>query len=135
MKKLNKKGFTLAELLIVVAIIAVLAAIAIPIFTSQLAKSKTATDQANIRSGYATVTAQALTDKVTTGTYYLYSDGTVSTNKPSTDTTTSTAGAYKCKGASDTNGTDVAGQLVTWKEGSTISYSVSETKVTITATN
>ena len=33
--KENKKGFTLAELLIVVAIIAVLVAIAIPIFTAQ----------------------------------------------------------------------------------------------------
>ena len=32
----SKKGFTLAELLIVVAIIAVLVAISIPIFTNQL---------------------------------------------------------------------------------------------------
>ena len=36
--KENKKGFTLAELLIVVAIIAVLVAISIPIFTAQLEK-------------------------------------------------------------------------------------------------
>ena len=35
MNKTNKKGFTLAELLIVVAIIAVLVAIAIPVFTTQ----------------------------------------------------------------------------------------------------
>lgn len=55
MKKLNKKGFTLAELLIVVAIIAVLVAIAIPVFTAQLEKSREATDLANVRSGYATV--------------------------------------------------------------------------------
>lgn len=34
MKKNEKKGFTLAELLIVVAIIAVLVAISIPIFNS-----------------------------------------------------------------------------------------------------
>ncbi len=62
MKKNNKKGFTLAELLIVVAIIAVLTAIAIPVFTSQLEKSKEATDMANIRSAYAEVMAAALTD-------------------------------------------------------------------------
>ena len=49
----NKKGFTLAELLIVVAIIAVLVAIAIPVFTSQLEKSREATDKANLRSAYA----------------------------------------------------------------------------------
>jgi prepilin-type N-terminal cleavage/methylation domain-containing protein len=53
MKKNNKKGFTLAELLIVVAIIAVLVAIAIPIFTAQLEKSREATDASNIRSAYA----------------------------------------------------------------------------------
>ena len=52
MKK-NRKGFTLAELLIVVAIIAVLVAIAIPVFTSQLEKSREASDQANLRSAYA----------------------------------------------------------------------------------
>ena len=52
MKK-NNKGFTLAELLIVVAIIAVLVAIAIPVFTSQLEKSREATDLANVRSAYA----------------------------------------------------------------------------------
>jgi len=49
----NKKGFTLAELLIVVAIIAVLVAIAIPVFTAQLEKSREATDLANLRGAYA----------------------------------------------------------------------------------
>ena len=61
-KKLNKKGFTLAELLVVVAIIGVLVAISIPIFTSQLEKAKEATDAANIRAAYAEVSTEALTD-------------------------------------------------------------------------
>ena len=63
MKKLLKKdnrGFTLAELLIVVAIIAVLVAISIPIFTSQLEKANEATDAANIRSAYAEAVVDAL---------------------------------------------------------------------------
>ena len=60
MKKMNKKGFTMAELLIVVAIIAVLVAIAIPIFTTQLEKSREATDLANIRSAYAEATTEIL---------------------------------------------------------------------------
>ena len=68
MKKLiekmrEKKGFTLAELLIVVAIIAVLVAIAIPIFTTQLEKSREATDLANVRSAYAEIMTAALTEE------------------------------------------------------------------------
>ena len=62
MKRLNKKGFTMAELLIVVAIIAVLVAIAIPVFTAQLEKAREATDLANIRAAYAEVTAEAISD-------------------------------------------------------------------------
>ena len=67
MKKMNKKGFTLAELLIVVAIIAVLVAIAIPVFTSQLEKSKIATDEANARSAYGEAVAGYLSDEITDG--------------------------------------------------------------------
>ena len=61
MKK-NNHGFTLAELLIVVAIIAVLVAIAIPVFTTQLERSREATDIANIRSAYAEAVASYLAD-------------------------------------------------------------------------
>ena len=60
--KRNNKGFTLAELLIVVAIIAVLTAIAIPVFTSQLEKSRESTDQANVRSAYAYLMTEYLTN-------------------------------------------------------------------------
>lgn len=45
--------------MIVVAIIGVLVAIAIPIFTSQLEKSREATDLANVRSAYAQVMVDA----------------------------------------------------------------------------
>ncbi len=62
MKKNNKKGFTLAELLIVVAIIAVLVAIAIPIFRGQLEKAREATDEANARSAYGEAVAAYLAD-------------------------------------------------------------------------
>lgn len=62
-EKQSKSGFTLAELLIVVAIIGVLVAISIPIFTSQLERSREATDAANIRSQYA----QVMTEAIATG--------------------------------------------------------------------
>ena len=64
-KKLNKKGFTLAELLIVVAIIGILVAISIPIFTSQLRKARLATNQANARAAYAAATAALLDSQET----------------------------------------------------------------------
>lgn len=57
----NEKGFTLAELLIVVAIIGVLVAISIPIFTSQLEKSRDAVSIANIRAAYAEASTSYLT--------------------------------------------------------------------------
>lgn len=71
MKKIrsSKKGFTLAELLIVVAIIGVLVGISIPIFTTQLEKSREATDIANLRAAKAAITAQYL-DDATTGSWW-----------------------------------------------------------------
>ena len=48
------------EMLIVIAIIAVLIAIAIPVFSSQLEKTREATDLANVRSAYAQVSSEAL---------------------------------------------------------------------------
>lgn len=69
-KKLNKKGFTLAELLIVVAIIAVLVAISIPIFTSQLEKSREATDLANLRAAKAEAVVAILDGTATAGDKY-----------------------------------------------------------------
>lgn len=58
----DHKGFTLAELLVVVAIIAVLVAISIPVFTSQLHKARVATDWANLRLLYAEIQTEYITD-------------------------------------------------------------------------
>ena len=69
MKKNNKRGFTLAELLIVIAIIAVLVAVAIPVFTTQLEKSRDGVSVSNIRAAYAEATTELLTWDGTSTTF------------------------------------------------------------------
>ena len=83
--KMNKKGFTLMEMLIVIAIIAILIAIAIPTFTAALEKSRQKTDLANARALKSLVVAQYMAgeegDAVRTAingggaTFYLNSNG------------------------------------------------------------
>lgn len=74
MKKLmkNKKGFTLMEMLIVVAIIVILVAISIPVFTSQLDGAKTATDEANMRAAKGAAVTLQLTDGLEASKTYYY---------------------------------------------------------------
>jgi len=67
MKKLNKKGFTIVELVIVIAVIAILAAVLIPTFTTVIAKS---------RASAALQTAKNALENVVSDTYGL-GDGTV----------------------------------------------------------
>ena len=88
MKK-NNKGFTLAELLIVVAIIAVLVAISIPIFTSQLRKARVAVNQDNARAGEAAAYAAYLEDPSFNIIAYDIRSGRVKKSK-STSTTIAT---------------------------------------------
>lgn len=60
-KKLSKKkGFTLMEMMIVVAIIAILIAIIIPTFTGALARAHAAADEANLRAYYAEQMANSI---------------------------------------------------------------------------
>lgn len=63
--KRNKRGFALMEMLIVVAVIAILVAIMIPTFSNSLHKAKVAADEANLRDYYAVLQA----DYLLTGEY------------------------------------------------------------------
>ena len=51
------------EMLIVIAIVAVLISVAVPVLSSQLERSREAVDLANVRSAYAQVSTEALLGK------------------------------------------------------------------------
>lgn len=81
MEKLKHKlkdrgGFTLVEMLVVVAIIAILVAVSIPLIGNALERTKHATDAANERAAKAEILLQYLTDdanvKIIPGDTYFY---------------------------------------------------------------
>ena len=112
--KKNEKGFTLMEMLIVVAIIAVL--IAIPTFTASLNKAKVATDEANIRAGYASAMAELIAgenDVADGATLYLQKDGSVAATGTND---------YTCQGKPGA-AVEIAGQSVAaWDKGHKVVY-------------
>lgn len=79
MNKMNKKGFTLIEMLVVIAIIAVLVSIIIPTVSSATDKAGAATNAANLRSIIAEATTKMLaSDASNTGNVTLtYTNGVV----------------------------------------------------------
>jgi type IV pilus assembly protein PilA len=88
-KKNSKKGFTLMEMLIVVAIIAILVAIAIPVFSAQLNTAKQRVDEANLRSATSmAVVAYLNTDNAPASQKYYAHAGTG--NTMTVDTTAGT---------------------------------------------
>ena len=103
--RMNKKGFTLAELLIVIAIIAILVAIAVPAFSGSLDNARLQADHANIRNAYMLIQTANITGEIeidgvmkaieelnTSVVYYFQKDGTVSD---------SAYGAYACMSDGD----------------------------------
>ena len=74
--KMNKKGFTLIEMLVVIAIIAVLVAIVVPAVSNSTTKAQASTDAANLRSAQAALQVAVLNGtapkNVTAGTATTY---------------------------------------------------------------
>lgn len=81
MKKLtNKKGFTLIEMLVVIAIIAVLVAIIIPVVSSATDKAAAATNASNLRAIKAEATTDLLNGASDDTGYVKFTPGTADTD-------------------------------------------------------
>lgn len=84
-KRKSQKGFTLMEMLIVVAIIAVLVAISIPVFNTQLEKAREQADAANMRAAKAVAIAQYLMEEKGFNGFYDAEEGVIKTDRGDVD--------------------------------------------------
>ncbi len=98
----KNEGFTLVEMLIVVAIIAILIAVSIPMVASSLEKSRHAVDQANVRDAIALASIEYLTDenvsKSTTPKEYTYVVDSTTHQGTLEDTGTAVTAQCACTG-------------------------------------
>ena len=63
--KKNCKGFTLIEMLVVIAIIAILVAVVVPVVSNSTQKARAATDAANLRAVYAELNIHVISGEKT----------------------------------------------------------------------
>ena len=100
MKKMNKKGFTIVELVIVIAVIAILAAVMIPTFGGIIKKANLSSVQQAATSAYKEAYALVI------------SDGVIATNEAQTVngytfTFNGTLDSYTCEVTGEPTGYEV----------------------------
>lgn len=129
-KKLKKSGgFTLVEMLIVVAIIAILVAVSIPMVNANLEKARKATDDANLRAAKTVAMISAMESKlngdglpITGGaTVYFYNveKGEIVESKPNATADASSYGqssAYKGEVIEITFATTTLEPTIQWSD-------------------
>ncbi len=107
MKKMNKKGFTLVELVIVIAVIAILAAVLIPTFAGVIERANKSSRLQTAQNSLKMALAEEPDANIPDGSYiivekdsknykYIYTDGKLGDEAVTTDAadTDPTAGFY-----------------------------------------
>ena len=118
MKRNNKKGFTIVELVIVIAVIAILAGVLIPTFAGIVKKANNSSIQKETRAALTVILAEENGQLSSEATYYFYyaSKNGVSYFKYDTDTAslvaTDATGANVTSGAIALDNNDVV-----WSSG------------------
>lgn len=76
MKKTNKKGFTIVELVIVIAVIAILAAVLIPVFSNVIEKANNSNITQEVNSALKVILSEENGQLSYSATYvFIYKDG------------------------------------------------------------
>ena len=142
MKKMNNKGFSLVELIVVIAIMAVLIGVLAPQFLKFVERGRKSTDVQNVSSMITAVQTYAadpmVTDQLTTGTYTL----SLSTTEKTIDASTTTnkiekaldAAGIKSYGLKSSKWNASGNVVITFTVGADGSVSAAQTTPTATTT-
>ena len=133
MKKMNRKGFTIVELVIVIAVIAILAGVLIPTFSGITTRAQDSARLQETRNAMMEYLAQQKNGVIASGTEFYYFEDGVPTATKNVETYKYTYNNGKLEEAATK--VSVAVTVTTPAEGAaTTTYKISDAEVTFAPT-